>query len=164
MRIILSLLLLLSSFNYFARGQPSENYIDTIRNKALSYLEMLYVEHNFEEASKNWSPRRVLEILDYKKPGIIEPSYPQVLISLKKSYKSYFHNVKKFNLSEPLDVGNIEHQDSLLRSFISYNFTEFYKGIKTIGNGILIFYSNDNGITWMIADIRIHDIDKKNDY
>lgn len=144
-------------------GQTKNDTINTLEIQAKNYLTEMYVNRNFDVASKFLDSRVFAEMEDFyvkRNQGQLKDSllYQRIKFDISKYYK----NLTQFRFDKFLQA-NIEREDNFTFGYISFEYTEFFGNKSDTIKTMLVFISEDNGKKWVLQDWKIKDIADKVD-
>jgi len=157
---ILTLFLLSFSFKITV-GQTRIDTVNNLFHQGEIYFTTMYVNKNFDSASKLWDRNTLSEMKDfYKIENIGNFTDSLVLLKIKEDYSKYYQSLTHFELLY-MAGSHIENQEP---DFLAFNILYYYKETlkkRTKKKPVLLYFiSRNNGETWGIQDFKIKEIAK----
>ena len=154
--LLIALLFCQTSFS-----QTKNDTINTLEIQAKNYLTEMYVNRNFDVASKFLDSRVFTEMEDFyvkRNQGQLKDSvlYYRIKFDISKYYKI----LTQFRFDKFLQA-NIEREDNFTFGYIFFEYTEFLKSSSETIKSMLVFISEDKGKNWLLQDWKIKDIADK---
>ena len=153
------LILIITTFILFScsrtSGQTMSDTSQRLVRITTRYLNLMYINHNFNEAAQMWDTTRMKQAFSHVFSVSGKRDTSLNLEKLKERYYNYFNTVSEYSLIGEIKIGEIQKEDSLQRSFITYHYSEKLDGQKNNGEAILILTSKDFGMSWDILDIKV---------
>lgn len=144
-------------------GQAKQDTISYLQQQAKVYLTEMYVDKNFDNASKMWDKRMLSEMEDFYQKRKQGHFTDIILINkIKADVTKYFGQLEKFKIEKILG-SSLETDVNFIVGQIFFEYTEILKSKLERVKTMLVFISADKGKTWVIQDWKVKDIADKVD-
>ena len=152
--------LILLFFN-FGFCQTDDEIKSSLEKLSREYLTKMYIDKNYEAASKMWDNGMAVEMQDfYRKTGQGNFSDSVLASKIKVAVEEYYKKLTKFKVGKILET-KIETGEEFNTGYVFFEYTETIKNKTTTNKTLLIFITKDYGKSWTIQDWKIKDITYK---